>query len=46
MIKVSKKIVCKKIDKRQWSFPPNTNKVLGLFIISEWDRIFESVVDK
>ena len=51
MIKVSKKfcklkIVCKKLDKGRESFLSNSNNFLAFFIVSEWDRILESAMDK
>ena len=38
--------VCKKLDKRQESFSPNTDKILAFFIVFEWARILESAMDK
>ena len=38
--------VFKKIDKRQESFLANTDNSLAVFVVSKWDRIFESAVCK
>ena len=38
--------VCKKLDKRQESFSPNTDNFLTFFIVFEWGRIMESAMDK
>ena len=46
MIKLSKIWVCKKLDKRRESFSQNTDNFLDFFIVFEWDRILESLMDK
>ena len=38
--------VFKKIDKRQELFLANTDNSLAVFVVSKWDRIFESTVCK
>ena len=39
-------IVCKKLDKQQESFSPNTNNLLAFFVVFEWGRISESTMNK
>ena len=46
MIKVPKIRVCKKLDKRQESFSPNTDSFLAFFIVFEWGRILDSAMNK
>ena len=36
----------KNIDKRKESFLPNPDNFLAFFIVFEWDRILESLMDK
>ena len=38
--------ICKKLDRRRELFSPNTDNILAYFIVSEWGRILESVMDK
>ena len=46
MIKVSKNMICKKLDKQRESFSPNTDNFLAFFIGFEWGRILKSAMDK
>ena len=46
MIKVSKNMSYKKIDKQQELFLPNTDNFSVIFIVFEWGRILKSAVDK
>ena len=45
MIRLSKIWVCKKLNKRRQSIPPNTSNSLAFFIVFESDRILESLMD-
>ena len=46
MIKLSKNMGLKKLDKRWESFSPTTDNFLAFFIVFEWGRILESAMDK
>ena len=46
LIKVPTIWVFKKYNKRRESFSPNTDYFLAFFIVFEWGRILESVMDK
>ena len=46
MIKLSKNMGLKKLDKRWESFSPTTDNFLAFFIVFEWGRILESPIDK
>ena len=46
MIKFQKIWFCKKLDKQQESFSPNTDNFLAFFTVFEWGRILESAMDK
>ena len=46
MIRLSKNISLKKIDKGRDSFSSNTDNFVAFFILFEWDRILESAIDQ
>ena len=46
MIKLSKNMGLKKLDKRWESFSPTTDNFLAFFIVFEWGRILESAMYK
>ena len=38
--------VCKILGKQREPFSPNTDNILAFFTAFEWDRVFESAMDK